>query len=227
MSLTTSSVAVRAAFLAMAFAGALAGAGLSASDSAHAADSDVVVYSEHRSKRQGHLDNELPRLAQVAGSNRRTASRNNSNWFIEFRARRGFVWGHALVMYGHNRMARPHVAGLYPKGGGIGLNLGHILPVAGSTSPLRDDYDESMVTARYRIRLTALQGARLARYVSSLKRSHNVWHISTSNCLMFTGKVALYLGLDIPHSTSIQPEEWIRRLARVNSRSPAITLNSR
>ena len=158
---------------------------------------------------------------------RRAAAKNAQRYFIEFRSRRGFAYRHALVYYGHTAMARPHVAGLYPVGG-VGV-LGHFVSVPGSTAPMKEDYDERLVLARYRVALDdPEQATRIFDYIDNLKRNSNRWHAANNNCIGFVESVARYMGLRAPRqSLTLSAVDWVRGVAAMNGPAPAIRLATR
>jgi hypothetical protein len=98
----------------------------------------------------------------------------DAQYFIDFRSRAGYVFGHTYIVYGRLNMRGQPVeeryAGIYPLDNGRGLVFGSVLPVAASVRGLEEDR-KAAPTNVYRRRITATQYARLSAAVSSCRRN--------------------------------------------------------
>jgi hypothetical protein len=138
----------------------------------------------------------LPACAQ-------TRAHSQPGYFVDFRSRPGYLFGHSYIVYGRlNERGRPvntHLAGIYPIDGQAGLILGSVLPVRASVRGVEDDYKERPSNS-YRRRLDAAQYARLVRVVGGLKKSEREWDLLFKNCNDFSIAVAKGMDMTTPPS---------------------------
>lgn len=130
-------------------------------------------------------------------------SRSHAGYFVDFRSRPGYLFGHTFIVYGrldaHGRPHDSHRAGIYPTDGQAGLIVGSLLPVRASVRGVDDDFNERPTNV-YRKRLSPAQYARLERIVASLKRSEREWDLLFQNCNDFAIAVAKRMDLATPPS---------------------------
>ncbi len=132
-----------------------------------------------------------------------TRARSQPGYFVDFRSRPGYLFGHSYIVYGRlderGRPVNTHLAGIYPIDGQAGLILGSVLPVRASVRGVKDDYKERPSNS-YRRRLDAAQYARLVRVVGGLKKSEREWDLLFKNCNDFSIAVAKGMDMTTPPS---------------------------
>ena len=124
-------------------------------------------------------------------------------YFVDFRSRPGYLFGHTFIVYGRlDARGRPHgtrLAGIYPTDGQAGLIVGSLIPVRASVRGVEDDFSERP-TNIYRKRLSPAQYAKLERVVGGLKRSEREWDLLFKNCNDFAIAVAKRMDMATPPS---------------------------
>lgn len=141
-------------------------------------------------------------------------------YFVDFRSRAGYVFGHTFIVYGRlDAAGRAHgvrYAGIYPRDDELGLMVGMAIPVPASVRGVKGDYEEP-VTNVYRRRLTAAQYARLEATVHRVTQSERYWNILTYNCNDFAVDIANALNMRTP-SSMLLPANFIAELRVLNGR---------
>ena len=93
---------------------------------------------------------------------------SDAQYFVDFRSRSGYVFGHTYIVYGRlNTRGQPRelrYAGIYPLDNGRGLVFGSMIPVAASVRGLEEDR-KAAPTNVYRRRITGAQYAGLSAAV--------------------------------------------------------------
>lgn len=144
----------------------------------------------------------------------------NERYFVDFRSRPGYLFGHTYIVYGHldhrGRPVHTHYAGMYPLDGQRGLIIGSVIPVPASVRGVKDDYEERP-TNIYRIRLTRNQYVRLKRLVNRIRAHDRQWNLLFENCNDFAIKIAEGLGMHTP-SSWLLPDMFIAELRNMNMR---------
>jgi hypothetical protein len=144
----------------------------------------------------------------------------DAQYFIDFRSRAGFVFGHTYIVYGRlNTRGQPvdaRYAGIYPLDDGPGLVFGSMIPVAASVRGLAEDR-KAAPTSVYRRYITATQYARLSAAVRRVGATEHPWHLLFYNCNNFAIEVAQWLGLRAP-SAMLVPRAFIHELRALNER---------
>ncbi len=139
-------------------------------------------------------------------------------YFIDFRSRPGYLFGHTFIVYGRlderGRPAETRYAGSYPVDGQRGLIIGSFVPVPSSVRGVRGDYKER-ATNIYRKRLSPAQFERLKRVVYRLRRNSRTWNLLFANCNDFAIEVARGLGMATPPSW-LMPALFIDELRAMN-----------
>lgn len=149
-----------------------------------------------------------------------TAAKSSATvrYFLDFRARRGHLLGHTIVVYGKlNERGRPievHHAGLYPIDNQSGLIVGSVLPVDASVRTVKGDFTEP-VTAVYELRLTAAQYRIVTNAVLREKASETYWQMFIFNCNDFAQRIAASIGLRTP-STLLLPRQFVTTMKEMN-----------
>lgn len=145
-------------------------------------------------------------------------SHPKSQYFIDFRSRRGFLFGHTFIRYGRlNSDGAPreiHYAGIYPLDGQQGLIAGSFVPVRASVRGVKEDITERPNNI-YRRRLTAAQYIHMKAVVRRLRTTERHWHLLFLNCNDFAIKVARQMGLRTPASLLL-PKLFVAELRRLN-----------
>ena len=88
-----------------------------------------------------------------------SAKATSNRYFIEFRSRYAYTYGHSLVIFGRlnqaGQMVNPEVAGLAPKSDDPSVYvLGHVAPVPASTGWTDGDLEDVYRSASWRVMLT-------------------------------------------------------------------------
>jgi hypothetical protein len=143
---------------------------------------------------------------------------DQGGYFLEFRSRPGYLFGHSYIAYGRlDGRGRPvdvSLAGIYPTDGQAGLIIGTLVPVPASVRGVEEDYREPPSNV-YRRPLTAAQYARLLGIVAALKQSERAWDLLFKNCNDFSITVARSMGLATPPSW-LAPYYFVDRLRLLN-----------
>jgi hypothetical protein len=148
----------------------------------------------------------------------RDAQSTDAQYFLDFRSRAGYVFGHTYIAYGRlNTRGQPvkaHYAGIYPLDKKRGLVVGSVIPVAASIRGLDEDR-EAAPTNIYRRRITPTQYARLGAVVRRAAATEHPWHLLFYNCNNFAIEVAQLLGLRAPPAMLV-PRAFIDALRDMN-----------
>src|SRR3954453_3498171 len=150
----------------------------------------------------------------------RDAQSTDAQYFLDFRSRAGYVFGHTYIAYGRlNARGQPvevRYAGIYPLDDGRGLVFGSVIPVAASGRGLEHDRKATPASV-YRRRITATQYARLSAAVHRVGATEHPWHLMFYNSNNFAIEVAQWLGLRAP-SAMLLPRAFIDELRDLNGR---------
>lgn len=154
----------------------------------------------------------------ATGAERAQSGYAQSRYFIEFRSRPGFLFGHTFIGYGRLNSDGTahdiHYAGIYPLDGQEGLIAGSFIPVRASVRGVEEDLSEHPNNI-YRRTLTAAQYFRMRFVVRQLRATEHHWHLVFSNCNDFAIKVARQMGMRTPPSLLL-PKLFIAELRRLN-----------
>src|SRR5215470_14465887 len=124
-------------------------------------------------------------------------------YYVEFRAVEIGVYGHSYIAYGRlNANGQPssvQYADFHPKGGNLGLVVGHVLPVGGAVVPERETLSLPIV-ARYRRPLTEAEYRKLLTAITEAASNPHLWNALANNCNTFVGEMARAVGLRAPAS---------------------------
>ena len=149
-------------------------------------------------------------------------------YFVDFRARTAASYGHAFVWYGRVGEPAVEVAGLHPASDSIiPYVIGHVLPVPSETGASYGDLDEEYLTASYRVTMSEAEATKVFAYIQHLQSISPVWNAATYNCVTFISNIAQYMGLQVPSSTLLYPENWVNQLRDDNGENPKLKLATR
>jgi len=144
--------------------------------------------------------------------------RTDKDYFVEFRSRPGYLFGHTYLVYGklgqHGRPVTEKYAGAYPLDGQRGLIIGSVVPVPSSIRGVEEDY-KLRPSNVYRRRLTARQYARLRAVVRHVSANDKHWSLLFANCNDFAIEVARGMGMSTLPSW-VLPKVWIAGLRELN-----------
>lgn len=158
-----------------------------------------------------------PATAGDGATSQKPAAKPAVRYYVDFRARTAASYGHAFVWYGRVGQRAVEVAGLHPATDStIPYILGHILPVPSETGASYGDLDEQYLTASYRVFLTEAEAKQVFAYIKKKQASSPVWNAATINCVKFISDIAAYMGLEVPGSNLLYPEDWVNKLRALN-----------
>jgi hypothetical protein len=155
-----------------------------------------------------------------------TAGNPAKPYFIEFRARSAYSYGHTFLVHGHvgQKITKRDVVGLHPVSESpVPWMIGHVIPVLSETGASDGDYEEVYVIARYRILLSEAEYKTILAHMRQMQRSSPIWHAVLYNCNAFVGDVAKYMGLRSPMNTMQMPKEYINELKSMNGGRQALS----
>ena len=146
-------------------------------------------------------------------------------YYVDFRARTAASWGHAFVWYGKTSERQVEVAGLTPAGDELAYVLGHVTLVPSETGASYGDLDPQYLTASYRVYLNEADASRVFAYIKKLQTSSPVWNAETFNCTSFIGRIASFMGLNVPNRWQ-RPENYVNSLKEMNGGRQLVRLSS-
>lgn len=144
-------------------------------------------------------------------------------YYIEFRSRFSWDYGHTYIVHGRVGEAPTHasVAGLSPVGDdSTAWVIGHYVPVPAETGWTDGDLEDKYVTSRYRVLMSKEQYDRVMTYVRGLQARSHTWSAELYNCNAFVADIAHEMGLKAPASTLIYPKIFINHLRMMNTNNP-------
>jgi hypothetical protein len=141
-------------------------------------------------------------------------------YFIEFRARSAYNYGHAFVVHGHvnEPITKKSVVGLHPAGDSSApWMLGHLIPVPSETGWSDGDvgYNDRYITAKYRVYLTPAEYRILLAKMRQMQATTKLWYAPVYNCVAFVGDIAAFLGMEHPFHL-VMPKEYIEGIRKMN-----------
>ena len=141
-----------------------------------------------------------------------------AGYFVEFRSRPGYLFGHTYLVYGRTdgrgrRLAQKY-AGAYPTDGQRGLIVGSVIPVPSSVRGVKEDYEERPSNI-YRRKLSAAQYSRLQAVIRRVSADDKHWNLLFANCNDFAIEVADGMGMRAPPSW-VLPKDFIAGLRYLN-----------
>lgn len=153
-------------------------------------------------------------------------------YFVEFRARSAYSYGHASVVFGRlERNGRipvdargvlnpdmVEISGLHPATNDPRQwALGHAVPVPAETGPSDGDFEDLYVTARYQVNLTESEFRKVVAIINKHKKRYSYWYAPNyaTNCLGYIGSIAHDMGLKVP-TVPLPPKQFVRRMKAIN-----------
>ena len=142
-------------------------------------------------------------------------------YFIEFRARSAYNYGHAFVVHGRvdEPITKKSVVGLHPAGDSGPWMLGHIVPVPSETGWSDGDvgYNDKYITAKYRVYLTPAEYRIILAKMRNMQATKKLWYAPVYNCVAFVGDIAAFMGMQHPFHL-VMPKEYIEGIRDMNGR---------
>jgi len=139
-------------------------------------------------------------------------------YFVDFRARRGALFGHTFIVYGHlgakGDLQGVEYAGNYPADGNLGLVVGSVVPVCTTIGPVQDDL-KAPATIIYRRKLTRAQFVQLKAGVRHIRATQHYWHLMFFNCNDLAVEMTKRVGLRSP-SPWLIPHAYVAALREMN-----------
>jgi hypothetical protein len=141
-------------------------------------------------------------------------------YFIEFRARAAYNYGHAFVVHGRvgEPITKKSVVGLHPIGESpASWLIGHVVPVPSETGWSDGDigYNDRYITAKYRVYLTEAEYRVVSAKLREMQNSSPIWSAELYNCVAFVGDIAAFLGMQHPFHW-VMPKEYIEGIRAMN-----------
>jgi hypothetical protein len=140
-------------------------------------------------------------------------------YFIEFRARSAYNYGHTFLVHGRvgQKITARDVVGLHP----VSENptpwmIGHLVPVPSETGASDGDYEDQYIIARYRVLLTEAEYKRILGHMRYKQGHSPLWHAVLYNCNRFVGEIAEYMGLRAPLNSLLMPKDYINEMRALN-----------
>jgi hypothetical protein len=147
-------------------------------------------------------------------------------YFIEFRARSAYNYGHTFLVHGRvgQKITARDVVGLHPATESpVPWMIGHFIPVISETGASDGDYEDVYIIARYRVLLSEAEYRTILAQMRKMQRNSPVWHAVLYNCNAFVGDVAKFMGLKAPFNTMQMPKDFINDLKAMNGGRPVLS----
>jgi hypothetical protein len=165
--------------------------------------------------------------AQTSSQSRNTrsaaATSGSGQYYVEFRSRQAWDYGHTFVVFGRvgEAPSRNNVAGLSPKGDDPQMWLmGHYVPVPADTGWTDGDLEDQYITSRYRVLINKDQYDRVVAHIRALQSRSHFWSVELYNCNAFVADIANFMGLKAPSSSWIYPKVFVNNLRKINTGHP-------
>ena len=150
---------------------------------------------------------------------------SGARYFVDFRSRSAASYGHAFVWYGRVGERAVEVAGLHPATESVvPYILGHVIPVPSETGASYGDLDEQYLTASYRVIMSETEAKLVIAHIKHMQKISILWNASVYNCVTFISNIAQYMGLRVPATSLLYPENWVKELKQLNGRSPRLKI---
>jgi len=183
-----------------------------------AACSALFLIASMNTAAAGQRSKALSARASVPERAGLTHRRGDRDYYVEFRSRPGYLFGHTYLVYGRlgprGRPVSEKYAGSYPLDGQRGLIIGAVMPVPSSVRGVEEDY-KLRPSNIYRRRLSAAQYARLKGVIRHVSANDKHWNLLFANCNDFAIEVAHGMGMSAPPSW-VLPEVFIAGLRELN-----------
>lgn len=168
----------------------------------------------------------LPSETTARSGTPASSSRAKRQYFIEFRSRYAYTYGHSFVIFGRlngaGKMIDPQVAGLAPKSNDPNIYmLGHLAPVPASTGWTDGDLEDKYMSANWRVMLSEAEYRKVVAKIRKLQASSPMWHAVLYNCNAFVADIAQFMGYKTP-GIWLKPQQFITKLRQMNGGPNAI-----
>jgi hypothetical protein len=148
----------------------------------------------------------------------------NKRYFIEFRSRSALSYGHTFLVFGKlnskgevGQIKADQVAGLSPfTENPWPWMIGHVVPVPAATGATDGDTEDIYITARFRVLLTKAEYDDDVAFIKKLQHDSPLWDAVFYNCNAWVGLVAAHMGLKVPSTSLIYPQDYIETLGKIN-----------
>lgn len=162
-------------------------------------------------------------ILRAANSRAPLVTTGAGDYYIEFRSRYAWDYGHTYLVHGRVGVAptKNSVAGLSPVGDDpTEFVIGHYVPVPAETGWTDGDLEAKYVTSRFRVLMNKAEYDRVVAYIERLQSRSPVWSAELYNCNAFVGDVAGFMGLSVPASSLIYPKIFVTHLRLLNTGHP-------
>jgi len=162
-------------------------------------------------------------IVRAPNSRAAVATAGSGNYYIEFRSRYSWDYGHTFLIHGRVGVppTKDSVAGLSPVGDdSTAWVIGHYVPVPAETGWTDGDLEDKYATARFRVLMNKDEYDRVVAYIKELQSRSHVWSAELYNCNAFIGDVANFMGLKVPASSLIYPKVFVTHLRLINTGHP-------
>ena len=164
-----------------------------------------------------------PQIVRPASAQTGVVTSGSGQYYIEFRARYAWDYGHTYIVHGRVGEApnKNSVAGLSPVGDdATAWVIGHYVPVPAETGWTDGDLEDKYVSARYRVLMSKDQYDRTVAHIKELQSRSHTWSAELYNCNAFVADIANFMGLKVPSSTLIYPKVFVNNLRKINTGHP-------
>src|SRR5271169_3748640 len=164
-----------------------------------------------------------PEIVRQPGPRAAVVTTGSGAYYIEFRSRFSWDYGHTYIVHGRVGEAPNHasVAGLSPVGDdATAWVIGHYVPVPAETGWTDGDLEDKYITSRYRVLMSKEKYDRVMAYVRDLQARSHTWSAELYNCNAFVADIAKEMGLKVPQSTLIFPKIFVNNLRKINTGHP-------
>ncbi|HEY2533612.1 MAG TPA: hypothetical protein VGJ20_37745 [Xanthobacteraceae bacterium] len=151
------------------------------------------------------------------------ATSGSGQYYVEFRSRQAWDYGHTFVVFGRvgEAPSKNNVAGLSPKGDDPTMwVMGHYVPVPSDTGWTDGDLEDKYITSRYRVLMNKEQYDRAVAHIRQLQARSHFWSVELYNCNAFVADIANFMGLKVPSSSWIYPKVFVTNLRKINTGHP-------
>jgi hypothetical protein len=147
------------------------------------------------------------------------ASSTARPYFVEFRARSAYNYGHTFVVHGRvgDPITKKSVVGLHPAGDSMPWTIGHFIPVPSETGWSDGDigYNDKYIIAKYRVFLTEAEYRAVLAKLRQMQANTPLWHAAVYNCNAFTGDIAKFMGMSAPFHW-LMPKDYVNGIKEQN-----------
>jgi hypothetical protein len=155
---------------------------------------------------------------EVRPAEKPAASDASRPYFVEFRARSAYNYGHTFVVHGRvgDPLTAKNVVGLHPAGDSVPWTVGHFIPVPSETGWSDGDigYNERYIIAKYRVFLTEAEYRTVLARMRQMQANTPLWHAALYNCNAFTGDIAKFMGLSAPFHWAM-PKDYVNGIKQM------------